>query len=221
MRRFGSFEFDSVAHRLCRDGAEIHLAPKAFELLDLLIEASPRVVSKRELHERLWPKGVVADATLVALVKQVRRALADHDRRAPLIRTVHRVGYAFDASVVDVKSRPLLGMARWLIRGDQALRLAVGDNIVGRDPRSNVWLDHPTVSRRHARIVVSENAVQLEDLGSKNETSVDGIVLSGRRALQDGNRVGFGEVFMIYRESSAGLPTVTQVNRVAGARPRL
>jgi DNA-binding winged helix-turn-helix (wHTH) protein len=82
--------------RLRRDGADIHLTPKAFELLVALLDGAPRVVSKRELHGRLWPGGAVPDATRVALVKQLRAALDDHDRRAPLIRTVHRVGYALE-----------------------------------------------------------------------------------------------------------------------------
>src|SRR6187399_579668 len=100
MIRFGTFEFDSQARRLRRDGVDIHLSPKAFELLGLLVDAAPRVVAKRELHSRLWPGGSVADATLVALVKQLRRALDDRDRQAPLIRTLHRVGYAMESPVV-------------------------------------------------------------------------------------------------------------------------
>jgi DNA-binding winged helix-turn-helix (wHTH) protein len=75
MVRFGAFEFDAESRRLRRDGADIHLSPKAFYLLSLLLEAAPRVIGKRELHEKLWPGGAVADATLVALIKQLRGAL--------------------------------------------------------------------------------------------------------------------------------------------------
>src|ERR1043165_9625957 len=96
MMRFGRFEFDAVARRVRCEGVDIDLAPKAFDLLGALLDGAPRVVSKRELHARLWPGGVVADATLVALVKQLRAALDDRDRSAPLIRTVHRVGYSLE-----------------------------------------------------------------------------------------------------------------------------
>jgi len=49
MVRFSAFEFDAETRRLRRDGADIHLSPKAFYLLELLLEAAPRVVGKREL----------------------------------------------------------------------------------------------------------------------------------------------------------------------------
>ena len=220
MARFGSFELDSVRHRLLRGGEEeVHLTPKAFDLLALLVEAAPRVVPKSELHGCLWPNGAVSDATLAGLVKELRRALAGHDPRLSFIRTVHRVGYAFDVPVVAREQRIRPNAARWLAAKDRALPLAEGENLIGRDPRSKVWLDYSTVSRRHARIVVGPGGALLEDLGSKNGTSVDGAGLAGPASLRDGNRVGFGQLFVTYRESSAGLPTVTQVGRASGALP--
>lgn len=199
-----------------RAGDELHLTPKAFALLALLIEAAPRVVPKSELHRCLWPNGVVSDATLAGLVKELRRALSGH--APPCIRTVHRVGYAFDAPLI-ASERAWPNVVRWLALQDRCLALAEGENLVGRDPRSQVRLDYATVSRRHARIVIDPRGAVLEDLGSKNGTSVDGLDLAGATALQDGSRVGFGQVFVIYREASAGMPTVTQVGRVGGALP--
>ena len=58
-------------------------------------------------------------------------------------------------------------------------KFAEGENVIGRDPRSSVWVDASGVSRRHARILVSGDAVTLEDLGSKNGTFV------GARAVTD------------------------------------
>ena len=55
----------------------IHLTPKGFDLLALLVSEAPRVVPKAELHQRMWPGTFVSDATLVGLVKEVRRALHD------------------------------------------------------------------------------------------------------------------------------------------------
>src|SRR5262245_54473325 len=99
MARFGTFELDSQRRQLRRGMEDLHLTPKAFDLLSLLIDAAPRVVPKSELHQRLWPAGVVTDATLVGLVKEIRRVLEDTNPEAPLIRTAHRVGYAFDAPI--------------------------------------------------------------------------------------------------------------------------
>jgi S-DNA-T family DNA segregation ATPase FtsK/SpoIIIE len=129
------------------------------------------------------------------------------------------VGYAFDAAVITSEKRARPNTARWLAAKDRTLPLAEGESLVGRDPQSEIWLDYSTVSRRHARIVVSPRGTLLEDLGSKNGTSVEGVGLSEPANLQDGNRVGFGQVFLTYRESSAGMPTVTQVGWVGGTSP--
>jgi DNA-binding winged helix-turn-helix (wHTH) protein len=210
MMRFGKFEFDAATRRVRREGADIHLAPKAFDLLAALLDGAPRVVSKRELHARLWPGGVVADATLVALVKQLRAALEDHDRAAPLIRTVHRVGYALEIpSTRRARALPT-ATARWLTWGQRRLPLASGENIVGRDEAASVRLDDPMVSRRHARILVSASGALIEDLGSKNGTFIEGeSVAAGPKPLRDGAQLAFGTVRVIYGESGNGMPTLT------------
>ncbi len=211
MIRFDRFEFDAQTRRVRRDGVEVHLAPKAFGLLAALIEGAPRVVSKRELHTRLWPGGVVADSTLVALIKQLRAALGDRQRAAPLIRTVHRVGYALDAPPIRRESA-LTVAACWLTVGQRRLSLLMGDNIVGRDAAAKIRLDDPVVSRRHARIVVSGSGALIEDLGSKNGTFIDDRqVFSGPVPLHDGIRLAFGTVVAIYGESGTGAPTLTHV----------
>jgi len=94
---FGPFSIDTERRRLEKDGGELHLTPKAFDLLVLLIQAAPKVVSKQDIHARLWPDSFVADATLVGLVKEVRRVL--QQRGDDPIRTYHRVGYAFSGSL--------------------------------------------------------------------------------------------------------------------------
>jgi DNA-binding winged helix-turn-helix (wHTH) protein len=94
--RFGSFVVDSDRRQLTSHvGGEIHLTPKAFDLLVLLVLEAPRIVRKGELHDRLWPRTFVSDATLAGLVKEIRRALDVHNSSTPLIRTAHGVGYAF------------------------------------------------------------------------------------------------------------------------------
>ena len=135
------------------------------------------MLTKQELHERLWPDTHVSDATLVGLVKEVRRALDDRVSDAPLIRTVHRVGYAFTAEVASTgPSLPpgSAGARHWLVFSGRRVMLGDGENVVGRDPASHVHVDHASVSRRHARIAVAGLGVRIEDLGSKNGTTVDG-----------------------------------------------
>jgi DNA-binding winged helix-turn-helix (wHTH) protein len=210
MLRFDAFEFDAVTRRLRRDGVDIHLPPKAFHLLAVLVDAAPRVVAKRELHARLWPGGTVADATLVALIKQLRRAMDDRDRRTPLIRTVHRVGYALDAGPTRRERALQPTHLCWLLVGQRRFPLLAGENVVGRDAAAQVRLDNASVSRRHARIIVSGAGALIEDLGSKNGTFLDELRLApGTVPLTDGGRVVFGTLVASFHESGGGMPTVT------------
>jgi DNA-binding winged helix-turn-helix (wHTH) protein len=225
MRRFRSFVVDEARRQLLRDGRELHLTPKAFDTLVLLLDAAPRVVRKSELHDRLWPNGAVSDASLVGLVGEIRRALGDRDPGARIIRAVPRVGYAFDAPVAvegtqSVDGEAQLAIKHWLVWRGRRVSLAGGPNLIGRDPDSRMWLDYTTVSRRHARIVVSEAGALLEDLGSKNGTSIDGARVSAPTLLRDGDHLGFGRMLVIYRESAAGPPTVTELSRVDNVVPQ-
>ncbi|MCU0686074.1 MAG: FHA domain-containing protein, partial [Polyangiaceae bacterium] len=53
-------------------------------------------------------------------------------------------------------------------------------------------VDDPLVSRRHARLLVTDEAVYVEDLGSRNGVLVDGVRIDGRYRLRDGSRVTVG-----------------------------
>jgi len=208
MVRFGPFSLDAERRQLFRDGGDVHLTPKAFDLLALLIAEAPRVVRKNELHERLWPGSFVSEATLVGLVKEVRRALDDRNRSAPVIRTAHGVGYAFAASL-EVDTPPASGVVRWLVVGARRITLQDGVNVIGRDPTATITLDASGVSRRHAQIVVDARSVVLSDLGSKNGTQVGDRRVQDAVALQDRDQIRIGPVLIVYRASAAGLSTET------------
>jgi DNA-binding winged helix-turn-helix (wHTH) protein len=208
MRRFDSFIFDADRRLLSRSGAGIHLTPKAFDLLSVLLDAAPRVVAKAELHDRLWPKSLVSDATLVGLVKELRRALDDNDRDAPIIRTVPRFGYAFCRPLIMAPTT-VDTVWNWLLIGQRRVPLHDGENTIGRDPLSSVWLDVASVSRRHARIVCANMRAVLEDVGSKNGTTVGEQTLQGSRELRDGDKITFGQIEVLYCASESGPPTVT------------
>jgi DNA-binding winged helix-turn-helix (wHTH) protein len=206
--RFGTFSLDAERRLLTREDAEIHLTPKAFDLLLLLITDAPRVVRKIALHERLWPGTFVSDATLVGLVKELRRALDDRDASRPIIRTAHGVGYAF-AAPIDLRIAHRSGVSQWIVAGDRRIALNDGENLIGRDPAAAICLDVPGVSRRHARIVVSESGALLEDLGSKNGTTVGEDVVIGPVRLCDGDRVCVGPMIIVFHASAAGTTTET------------
>lgn len=93
--RFGPFTLDLESRQLTNAGEEIHLEPKAFELLSALVLERPKVLSKADLQERLWPGTFVAEANLSNLVAEIRAALGDPARAPRFVRTAHGVGYAF------------------------------------------------------------------------------------------------------------------------------
>lgn len=194
------------------DGDVLHLTPKAFDLLVMLIEHTPCVVSKGELHERLWPGTFVSDATLAGLVKELRRVLPQDDSQTPLIRTSHGVGYAF-CGTATARDAPRPVATPWIISGDRRIPLKEGVNLIGRDPASDVWLDAAGISRRHARIVVSGSVAEIEDLGSKNGTMVRDVPLAGSIVLRDGDHIRIGPFAIVYRAASGGMSTVTAVGR--------
>jgi DNA-binding winged helix-turn-helix (wHTH) protein len=223
--RFGPFVLDAGRRQLLRNGRAAHLTPKAFDLLVLLVTEAPRVVSKRELHERLWPGTFISDATLAGLIKELRRALDDHAPDVPIIRTAHRVGYAFCAPLDTVKPRSMPPW-HWLVLRGRRVALSEGENVVGRDPASEVCLDDPSVSRRHARMVIDADGVRLEDLGSKNGTTVRGQAIHGVTTLAGDDRLVFGSVVAVYRTSASGMSTETRSRSEArgagtGARSRV
>jgi len=59
--RFEDAVLDSETRQLFLRGEEVHLRPKAFQILGLLILNRPKVLSKNEIHEELWPGTFVSD----------------------------------------------------------------------------------------------------------------------------------------------------------------
>ena len=78
--------------------------------------------------------------------------------------------------------------------GDGRVTLDEGEYVLGRTPTSEIFLNSPGVSRRHARIRVSAGRATLEDLGSKNGTFVGDERVDGSRSLCDGDVIGVGSV---------------------------
>ena len=205
---FDGFVLDRARRLLTREGEVLHLTPKAFDLLSLLVDQAPRVVPKRELHERLWKETFVSDATLVGVVKELRRVLDDRSSDRPIIRTAHRVGYAFCREVVGSKT-PGPVLAHWVIVDQRRIMLQAVENMIGRDPASTVCLDSAAVSRRHACIVIDGQGVRLRDLGSKNGTTIGDRAVVGESSLRDGDVINIGPSRLVYRTSAAGATTET------------
>src|SRR4051812_4237058 len=171
--RFGDYVFDVGTRQLLRDGDEIHLSPKAFELLSVLIRSRPRAVSKAELQETLWPATFVEETNLASLVAEIRRAVGDSAASPVFLRTVYRFGYRFVGQVLEDAAPAQTGPTRsraFVVFDNRKTMLLDGVNVIGRAPDATIQCIAPGVSRQHARILVSNGGVMLEDLGSKNGT---------------------------------------------------
>jgi DNA-binding winged helix-turn-helix (wHTH) protein len=206
--RFDGYRLDGAERRLTRNGEPVHLTPKAFDLLCTLAAHAPRVLSKAEIHERLWPDSYVSEATLTGLVKEVRRAITN-PAGVSRIRTIHGVGYAFDHESPIQRPGEFGGRHRLVIAG-RPLPLAAGENLIGRDPDAAVYLEDSSVSRRHAVITISGANAGVTDLGSKNGTSVGGVPVTDPVRLEDGDTIRAGSVVLVYRLFEVDPATVTR-----------
>ena len=214
---FGPFTLDLDTRQLTRDGRELHLSPKAFELLAALAEARPKVLSKTVLHQRLWPDTFVAEANLSNLIAEIREALGDAPRDPLYIRTAHRFGYAFSGEVTSIAAGRAMRGDRpecWIEWGVKRFPLYPGEHVVGRDADAEIRLDASTVSRRHARLLVTEAGAVLEDFGSKNGTYRGADRVTAPISLADGDEIRIGSQFVIFRVRSLG-STETQTVEMA------
>jgi DNA-binding winged helix-turn-helix (wHTH) protein len=200
---FGECEFDPARRLLLRHGRSTPLSPKAFQLLEVLLDRRPEALPKAELLELLWPETFVSDGSLHNLVAEVRGALGDTPRAPRYIRTVPRYGYAFcgDARAAaparDASRGATSGAC--LVHASREFSLSEGTNLVGRDRDCTIRLESASVSRHHARIEVQAGQATLEDLESKNGTLLNRRPVGPRAALKDGDEIQVGSVTMTYR----------------------
>ena len=103
MYEFSRFRFDPENHLLEGDGRPIALTPKAFEILQVLVQNGNRLTSKEELMRRVWPDSFVEEANLTVNISVLRRQLGEAPDGQQYIETVPTKGYRF---AVPVLARP-------------------------------------------------------------------------------------------------------------------
>ena len=210
---FGDCTVDSETRELFRKEGPVHLSPKAFRLLELLLEGRPRALSKAEIHQRIWPEAFVSEATLASLIAEIREAIGDDGKDARFVRTVHGFGYSFAGAVTDAPREATAGAESFwrLIWDDREIPLREGETIIGRDHLAGIRILSESISRRHARIVVTESTATLEDLGSKNGTFLRGEKIGEPKALREGDSIRFGSVTLTLRSVSGEGSTATEI----------
>jgi DNA-binding winged helix-turn-helix (wHTH) protein len=200
-----------ASRQIFRDGAPVHLSPKAMDLLLCLVAHPDRYLSKEELQGVLWPGMRVGTTSLPGLVKELRRALGD-TAEAPVVRTLHGRGYQFCAELRVASAEPgfhgsasapdaetelslppevradgsALGLATLWPPAGPRLRLAERERWeLGRAEGCALHLPYEKVSRRHAEILRRGPAFVLHDLGSTNGTYVQGERVREGAVLRD------------------------------------
>ena len=211
---FGPYVLDTEGRQLLRGGDAVHLSPKAFELLSILVSHRPKALAKSDLQERLWPGTFVVEKNLANLVSEIRDAIGDDPARPQFIRTVHRFGYAFR----EMGGRSEVGPTASR-RGDVSFRLKwingrvtldEGEHVIGRDPDVEIFVNSAGVSRRHARIKIAGGLATIEDLGSKNGTFVRDQRVERSRSLGDGDIIRVGSVKLTLRIAEPPSSTQTE-----------
>lgn len=96
---FGPFVLNAGERILLKGSSPVPLAPKAFEMLVVLIQNSGRLISKDELIKAVWPDTVVEEGNLSLNISLIRKALGDSAAEPQYVETVPKWGYRFVAPV--------------------------------------------------------------------------------------------------------------------------
>lgn len=209
--RFGDFTLDDGIRQLFLNRTEVHLSPKAYELLTVLLANRTRAVSKAELQQRLWPSTFVEETNLAGLVAEIRRALGDSASSPVFVRTVYGFGYRFVSDIAADTATVRSGPSRvklCVMWAGREMILMEGANVIGRETDATIQIDARGVSRHHARILVADDVATLDDLGSKNGTHLNGRAITVAH-LSDGDEISLGTVTLTFRVASLLSPTET------------
>ncbi|MEY4093257.1 MAG: Transcriptional regulator HilA [Acidobacteriota bacterium] len=127
---FADCQLDTTSREFSRNGQDVHLSPKAYDLLLLLLEQRPRVLNKQELMNGLWPGTFVVEANLPVLIGELRDAVGEKTRGG-VIKTHHGIGYSFAAEVEELPAgraaRPISRDRIFLVVEGERQRLATGE----------------------------------------------------------------------------------------------
>lgn len=95
--RVHDLELDLIRHRVTRAGQQIELQPKEFALLEVLMRAEGRVLTRTMLLERVWDYHFDPQTSVVETHISRLRSKIDKPFDVPLLQTVRNTGYTLDA----------------------------------------------------------------------------------------------------------------------------
>jgi DNA-binding winged helix-turn-helix (wHTH) protein len=224
--KFAEFELDVGAYDLRRQGGPLKLEKLPMEVLILLVQRAGTLVQRSEIQAMLWSPDVYVerDSAINTAVRKIRRTLGDDAEKPRFVETVVGKGYRFIAPVESDSDCAAQSPARdrrstaqsqrvfpsySVVRGSQEFILEAGETVFGRDPAvAGVYVDHPSVSRRHACIAIGSQGAVLEDLDSRNGTFVNGRRIHQPTNIDHGAIIGLGPITLTLSVMTA--PASTQ-----------
>ena len=164
--RFGPFEADPETGELRKSGRKLHLQEKPFQLLIALLEERGNLVSRKALHERLWPEHTFVDFDngLNTAISKLREVLGDSAEDHQYIETLARRGYRFTSPVEELGSpaaaqRRELNIQRRLIEPDTVVVEIVGRIVFGPECQQIEWLIADLLSEDEKKIIFDISGV--------------------------------------------------------------
>ena len=192
MKRFHEFQLDTVNECLWRASTRLPLTPKAFKILNCLVENVGRTVTKDEFMEQVWPGTYVGEENLKVYVRELRGLLSDDAGKPKFIETYRDKGYRFIAPVVEETSGTDTDGVKIFGRESELTKL-------------NDCLNQASQGNRQIMFVTGEPGIGKTSL-------VESFLLqvSGHLKL----RVGLGQCIESYREQEAFYPILEAFGRL-------
>jgi len=167
--RFGPFELDESLYELRREGADLRLRRRSFEVLRFLIEERARVVGKDELLDRIWGRRFVSQSALANCISELRAAFGGELEASAIIRTVYGRGYRFVAKLDE--PAPVAGARPSPIGvGEAARESGPRDVFVGRErelERLEAALDAARAGRPQIAVLMGEAGIGKSSIAAR------------------------------------------------------
>lgn len=102
--KFNNCYLDTIERRVFKNGQSIEITPRAFDILQLLVESHGKLVTKADLIQKVWHDSFIEEGNIPVHISKLRKMLGAN-RAEPLIETVSGVGYQFVSRVSLVSER--------------------------------------------------------------------------------------------------------------------
>ena len=138
---FGPFVLNTTQRLLIKNGSSVSLAPKAFDLLVVLVQNRGSLVTKDQLYETVWRGVAIEDGSITYHVSLLRKALSDQYGAPRYVATVSKHGYRFIAPVKILTPSSNGGPAFETESNSSPVREAVSPSTTNGS--LSLGLDHP------------------------------------------------------------------------------